>query len=48
MFSYYKLHELLCFHTIVLNWVLSESAWPPERLDCTCYGNNCSISECGN
>jgi len=33
------------FLTLVLNWVLSESAWPPERLDRTCCGDNCSISE---
>ena len=33
------------FFTLVLNWVLSESAWPPERLDRTCCGDNCSISE---
>ena len=35
-----------CLLTLAWNWVLSESAWPPKRLDRTCCGDNCSISKC--
>ena len=33
------------FVTPTLDWVILETVWPPERLDRTCCGNNCSISK---